>query len=362
MWDYNLSFGHDEFGNRSRYDVWQFDNNDNTGPKFWKDLFDTDMFRCYLAKRWFEVTSEGMPLNYNVLCNRIDEIDALISEAIVRDNQRWSQMNQHTSELQSMKTWIQQRINWLNQNIGSYNNCDDVDFPPLVISKIHYHPMDVDSTLNGNQLEFIQINNNGDEDVDLTCFYLRELGITYQFPNGSNLAARDSLVLCSDSLSYIQYYNNIPFGEYYRKLSNKSEKIVIADAWGNVIDEVHYADSEPWPTEPDGNGPYLQLIDLDLDNSLAENWTYRYYFDAVDEISENDVTIYPNPSNGVLNISSNKELCRCQLFDLQGNLLINNILSDNFSSIDINNLISGIYILKLQLSDSLFQYYKVIKN
>lgn len=292
----------------------------------------------------------------------MDEIDSWISEAVVRDNQRWHQMNSHASEVQSMKTWIQQRINWLNQHIGSYDNCDDIDLPPLVISKIHYHPMDVDTTINGNQLEFIQINNNGDEDVDLTGIYLRELGITYQFPNGSQLAARDSLVLCSDSLTYIQYYNNIPFGEYQRKLSNKSENIVIADAWGNVIDEVHYADSEPWPTEPDGNGPYLQLIDLNLDNSLAENWTYRYCFDAVDEISEHNATIYPNPSNGILNISTNKELCRCQLFDLQGNLLIDNVLSDNFSSIDINNLISGIYILKLQFSDNLFQYYKVIKN
>ena len=362
VWDYDLAYGHDEFGNRSRYDVWQFNNEDNTGPKFWKDLFDTDEFRCYLAKRWFEVTAEGMPLNYNVICDRMDEIDELISEAVERDNQRWHKMQQHTSEVQAMKTWIQQRINWLDQNIGSFDNCDDIDLPPLVISKIHYHPKDVDSIINGNQLEFIQINNNGDEDIDLSGIYLRELGITYQFPYGSHIAARDSLVLCSDSLTYIQYYNNIPFGEYQRKLSNKSEKIVIADAWGNVIDEVHYSDSEPWPTEPDGNGPYLQLIDLDLDNSIAENWTYRYCFDAVDEISENNAAIYPNPSNGILNISSNKKLCRCQLFDLQGNLLIDNILSNNFSSIDIKDLNSGVYVLKLQFSDNLFQYYKVIKN
>ena len=41
VWDYNLAYGYDSFGNRSKYDVWQFDNNDNTGPKFWKDLFNT---------------------------------------------------------------------------------------------------------------------------------------------------------------------------------------------------------------------------------------------------------------------------------------------------------------------------------
>ena len=349
IWDYNLAYGHDEFGNRSRYDVWQFDNNDNTGPKFWKDLFDTDEFRCYFARRWFEITSDGNVFDYNRICNRMDEIDAWISEAIDRDNQKWHQMNSHTSEVAAMKTWIQQRINWLNQNIGSYNNCDDIDLPPLVISKIHYHPADFD-TIDGNKLEFIQINNNGDEDVDLTGIYLRELGIIYQFPNGSSLAARDSLVLCSDSLAYIQYYNNIPFGEYNRKLSNKSENIVIADAWGNVIDEVFYFDSEPWPTEPDGNGPYLQLIDLDSDNSLAENWTYSSYYENIDIVSSNSsVIVYPNPANSFIKIKSDDDIISAEIIDITGNIIIKTI--DN--SIDVSALPNGLYILKVSMKNSL---------
>lgn len=341
VWDYNLTFGHDEFGNRSRYDVWQFDNNDNTGPKFWKDLFDTDMFRCLFAKRWFEITSEGNPLNYNEISSRMNEIDELITEAVGRDNQRWSKMTQHTSEIQAMKTWIQQRINWLNQNIGSYNNCN-MELPPLVISKIHYHPMDAEP-FNGNQLEFIQIDNNSDDDIDLTGIYLRELGITYNFPNGSHLAARDALVLCSDSLAYIQYYNKFPFGEYQRKLSNKSEKIVLADAWGNVIDEVHYSDSEPWPTEPDGNGPYLKLIDLELDNSLAENWTYSTEYDNADEISYNKLAVFPNPANGMLNIVTKKHIISTEIIDLYGRIISR--FSDN--TINVSTLPNGYYNIRI---------------
>lgn len=341
VWDYNLTFGHDEFGNRSRYDVWQFDNNDNTGPKFWKDLFDTDMFRCLFAKRWFEITSEGNPLNYNEISSRMNEIDELITEAVGRDNQRWSKMTQHASEIQAMKTWIQQRINWLNQNIGSYNNCN-MELPPLVISKIHYHPMDAEP-FNGNQLEFIQIDNNSDDDIDLTGIYLRELGITYNFPNGSHLAARDALVLCSDSLAYIQYYNKFPFGEYQRKLSNKSEKIVLADAWGNVIDEVHYSDSEPWPTEPDGNGPYLKLIDLELDNSLAENWTYSTEYDNADEISYNKLAVFPNPANGMLNIVTEKQIISAEIIDLFGRIIARS--SDN--TINVSTLPNGYYNIRI---------------
>ena len=349
VWDYNLAYGYDAFGDRSRYDVWQFDNNDNTGPKFFKDMFDTPMYRCYLAKRWFEVTAEGMPLNYNEVCNRIDEIDALITEAVGRDNQRWNKMTQHAAKVTEMKNWIQLRINWLNNNIGSYDNCDDVDLPPLVISRIHYHPADVDSTLNGNRLEFIRIDNNGDADVDLTGIYLRELGITYKFPNGSTLAARDALVLCSDSLAFVQYYNHIPFGEYQRKLSNKSENIVIADAWGNIIDEVWYADSAPWPTEPDGDGAFLQLIDLELDNSLAESWTYSYQYDDVEEIAEKHVAVYPNPSHGALHIVSDKEIIEVEVVDISGRT----VGSFNSDNIDVSHLNNGIYLLRIKTLDNI---------
>lgn len=343
VWDYNLAYGFDAFGSRSRYDVWQFDNEDNKGPKFFKDMFDTPMYRCYLAKRWFELTAEGQPLNYNVICDRIDELDAIIIEAVGRDNQRWNKMTQHAAKVTEMKNWIQQRINWLNNNIGSYDNCDDMDLPPLVISKIHYHPMDVDSILNGNKLEFIQIDNNGDSDVDLTGIYLRELGITYSFPNGSTLAAHDALVLCSDSLSYVQYYRRTPFGEYQRKLSNKSENIVIADAWGNIIDEVCYADTDPWPTEPDGNGPYLQLIDLELDNSLPENWTYRYNFDDINEVSDSHPAVYPNPSHGIIHIVSEDEIISVEVIDLSGRT----VKFFNTDTIDVSHLSNGLYLLKI---------------
>ncbi len=177
VWDYNLAYGYDEFGYRSRYDVWQFNNQDNNGPEFFNELFETPEFRCYFAKRWFELSSEGNVLDYNVLCSRIDEIDEWITEAIGRDNIRWHQMYQHDYYVEDMKEWILDRINWLNNNVGSYNDCNDIDLPPLVISRIHYHPADLDS-INGNRLEFIQINNNSDEDVDLTGLYLRELGVT----------------------------------------------------------------------------------------------------------------------------------------------------------------------------------------
>ena len=362
VWDYNLAFGYDAFGNRSKYDVWQFNNSDNNGPKFWKDLFDTDLFRCYLAKRWFELTEPGQPLNYDFVCNRIDEIDTLIAEAIPRDNQRWNQMQQHAQYVNDMKNWLQQRINWLNNNIGSDQACSDVDLPPLVISKIHYHPMDW-WNIDGDLFEFIEITNNGDDEVDLTGVYFRELGISYQFPDDTHLAGRQSIVLCSDSLMFTEYYNTTPFGQYTRKLSNKSENLVLADAWGNIIDQVHYSDSLPWPTEADGEGPYLELKDLDSDNNLPENWTTG---DDLTGITHQKHTVlvhlYPNPTIGMVNVELAEPPIRCQIMNLTGTMIAETTVSSLRFNLDISSLPSGLYLMKIIMADGKSTYEKLVKN
>ena len=362
IWDYNLAFGYDAFGNRSGYDVWQFDNQDNTGPRFWKDLFDTDEFRCYFAKRWFELTEEGMPLDYDRICNRIDEIDAVIAEAIGRDNQRWNQMSQHAQYVNNMKNWLQQRINWLNSHIGSSQSCSDIDLPPLVISKIHYHPQDWWS-IDGDHLEFVEITNNGDAEVDLTGVYFRELGLTYQFPDNSHIAGHNAIWLCSDSLLFSEYYQVTPFGQYMRKLDNKSENLVLADAWGNIIDQVHYSDSEPWPTEADGNGPFLQLKDLDSDNSLAESWTIGDDLTGVKEIVDSqNFIIYPNPTSSKVFVALSVKPDYCHVIDLMGRDVLEIMPSNSVFDVDLSHLPSGIYIIKVLMGDDGIIWQKIVKR
>lgn len=351
IWDYNLAYGHDEFGNRSRYDVWQFDNNDNVGPRFWKDLFDTPMFRCYLAKRWFEVNQSEQPLNYDVINDFIDETDDLIVEAVGRDNQRWHAMNLHSSYVEEMKSWLQLRINWLNQNIGSCEACSNVAVPPLVISKIHYHPEDW-WAIDGDRLEFIEITNNGDEEVDLTGIYFRELGITYGFPEGSTMAPHEAIFLCSDSLVFVDYYGIVPFGQFNRNLSNKSERLVLADAWGNVIDEVHYYDSDPWPWQADGEGPFLQLIDLNLDNSLPESWTVS---DDITNVTENETfegfRVYPNPTDGRIFVKTVHapsllgQTGEYRITNVMGQVLMTGVLHGEMQQVDVNRLPAGMYFI-----------------
>ena len=351
VWDYNLSFGYDEFGDRSQYDVWQFYNGSCDGSRFWTDLFfDCPTFRCYFAKRWNELSATGQPLNYFSVEERIDHYDSLMSEAVVRDNQRWWKMLHHDEYVADMKEWIQLRIGWLNENVGPCQDCSEVAVSPLVISKINYHPQ-ADGNYEGYRLEFIEISNNGDDAVDLTGIYFRELGISYSFPAGSSIEGRETLMLCSDSLAFISYYNSVPFGQFTRNLSNKSQNLVLVDAWGNVIDEVHYFNTYPWPIEADGRGAFLELIDLDLDNSLAESWNAA--IGVEEHACKPQILVYPNPFKEEIQIVFEAEdfvANEISIYDMMGRkaFALSLSLLEGRNEITIHpDLKGGVYLLKI---------------
>ena len=85
-------------------------------------------------------------------------------------------------------------------------------------------------------------------------------------------------------------------GQFTRNLSNKGEKLVLADGFGNVIDSVSYSDQPPWPNA-DGNGYYLELIDPFSDNSIAIKLDCICKYDRFSRETEKDVKLkfYPTP-------------------------------------------------------------------
>ena len=52
-----------------------------------------------------------------------------------------------------------------------------------------------------------------------------------------------------------------------------ADQVRIYNNFGTLIDSLEYDDIEPWPNSPDGNGYTPELINLDLDNSVASSWS-----------------------------------------------------------------------------------------
>tara|TARA_R110002126_G_scaffold291415_2_gene452255 strand:- start:28899 stop:30965 length:2067 start_codon:yes stop_codon:yes gene_type:complete len=370
VWDYNLTYGNDLFlwgFDRSFYDVWQFDY-ENTGAKFWKDLFLDPTFKCYWAKRWFQLTAANGPLHYNTIENKIDAYLNLLSESQTREQQRWDTVAEQSNNITAMKSWIKNRINWINNTVGSSANCNNVSSPNLVITKINYHPLE-DGDFSSKDLEFIEITNNSNQTIDLTGIYISELGISYQFPENSSVLGQQNIFLCNDPNAFESYYGIVPFDEFHRSLSNNSYKIRLADAFGNPIDEVTYNDDAPWPTDADGLGDYLQLNNINSDNNVASSWSST----SQETLSNKDFTfldekivVYPNPTGGVLkfklNSISKDSSLEFILFNPLGQKIGVFQLNSSNSEIDLSSINNGLYYYTIKKGNKIIKKDKIIKR
>ena len=357
IWDYNLTYGLDVFGGRSLTNVWQFDNDDNEGPRYWKMLYSNPTFKCYLSKRWSELTAAGKPLNLSVIGNKIDNIVLNIAEAALRDQTRWESVGYYPNYISSLKSWISTRMTWMNSKLSNYSTCSNVSVPHLVISKINYHPTEYEDLL-----EFLEITNNSNENANLTGVYFRELGVTYRFPNNSILLPNQKIYLASDSVLFKTFYGLDAYGQFDRSLSDKSEHLVLVDAFGNVIDDVNYADDSPWAPEADGKGSYLQLNDINSDNSLASNWiASNLSLTNVNNPNYADrVVLFPIPTKDNIHIFSSYTITEYEVVDLMGRIIKLGQISDK--KINISELPPNIYILKLHFADGKIVVKRIIKE
>ncbi|MCB9348466.1 MAG: choice-of-anchor I family protein [Lewinellaceae bacterium] len=143
-----------------------------------------------------------------------------------------------------------------------YNNTT----PSLVITEIFYHP----PTDEGQ--EFIELYNAGDSTAALGG--LQASGeFSFTFPAGLSLPAGGVLLLAYNE-AVAEAFFGVDFLGWGAtdNLGNGGGDLIITNFSGAVIDEVNYNDTPPWPTDADGGGPSLELIDATLDNNEAASW------------------------------------------------------------------------------------------
>ena len=349
IWDLNLSFGNDLFFwgfDRSKYNVWQFMDG-NVGSKFWQNLFNEPNFKCYLARRWNQLTATGQPLSENKIFELIDQTVSLITEAVDRQELQWNFDIDFTSRINTMKSFVTQRIAWLSTELSDTSLCDQITTPPLVISRIHYHPPQSDD----GDYEFIEITNNSGNTVNTTGIYFGGLGLSYQFPPGSSIGPNQSVLLANNADVFLSFFGKTPFDEYSRKLSNNSQEIRLLDGFGNLIDSVTYRDEAPWPVEADGAGAHLVLNNLGADNSQALSWTKSFDYNNLSIIDSNEsqLFVYPNPFTKYLYISltNGQQIEKLNVYSLEGRLISSFNSSKNRDVFVMNNLSQGTYLVEV---------------
>ena len=149
--------------------------------------------------------------------------------------------------------------------------------PSIVINEVSYNPSnEVDAG------DWIELYNPYAKAVDISGWKFTASDDKYEFifPANTVITADNYLVVCSDISKFEDAFptvNNFT-GSFYYGLVSKNETIRLYNGQNLLIDEVSYTSSSPWPSQANGFGPTLSLIDFSTDNSLARNWGYSVGF------------------------------------------------------------------------------------
>jgi len=137
----------------------------------------------------------------------------------------------------------------------------------LVINEIMYNSPGADE-------EWIELYNNTDQIIDLENYNICDNDASHThivIPAGYSVDPYGYFTIS------ISTDGAFPFTPDYDGtgnfgLNNGGDGVRVWNGDNLLVDVVNYDDSSPWPTEPDGDGPSLSLIDPDTDNVLAESW------------------------------------------------------------------------------------------
>lgn len=135
----------------------------------------------------------------------------------------------------------------------------------LVISEIMYN-----AGTGTDSLEFIEIYNRSSQAIPMGGLRLSRSATGVLAVH--TLPGQGLYIIAADSLRARRFYGKSfqQWGSGF--LNNGGAAIVLSNYAGVVLDSVNYDDAAPWPTAADGNGPSLELRDVNTDNNIGSNW------------------------------------------------------------------------------------------
>ena len=167
-----------------------------------------------------------------------------------------------------------------------------------------------------------------------------------------SIQGNSTLYLANETDDFKERYGFTPFDEFSRNLDNTGQKLQLLDAYGNLIDEVNYSNEAPWPASTDGEGPYLELMDLSLDNNDPANWIAQTDLPNCESLLGNPtmgpiLSIYPNPASSQLYMATQGEISKVFIWDLQGKSWGQFEFNSSEVNIPLARMEEGLYLLEI---------------
>ncbi len=254
------------------------------------------------------------------------------------------------------------------------------DYSNLKVTELHYNPKDTivkPDTISGKSFEFIELKNTGDQPISLSGLNFTS-GIDYQFKANDVLAPKQFYVIASKPKWFYERHWMVPTGNFEKNFSNSGEQVLISNAVGIPVIDFQYYNTAPWATAPDGTGNSLTSGKINPTGNPTNSgyWSASSVYDGTpfaddlgvidtikdEPVSDNLMTVYPNPTKGLLNLKvkdSNTEV-QVEIYTLSGSRIYNST-SFGSSVIDLGKLHvnSGIYLVNTKY-DQKKEVFKVV--
>ena len=139
----------------------------------------------------------------------------------------------------------------------------------VVINEINYRSSD-----QFNPEDWLELHNPTNQTIAIGLWIFKDNNNVFTIPENTILSAGDFIVLCKDAAAFESQFPGVTnfIGNFGFGLSGGGELLRLFDSNGQLVDKVEYNDIAPWPTEPDGTGPTLALINPFLENDMSSNW------------------------------------------------------------------------------------------
>ena len=158
-----------------------------------------------------------------------------------------------------------------------FYNCENtiIEIPNEVVYGIVINEINYRSSAIFNPEDWLELYNTTSEGVEIGLWSFKDdNNNVFIFPENLKIESGEYLVLCKNYQMFSQFFPGVTnvIGNFGFGLSGGGELLRLFDANEQLVDQVEYNDIYPWPTEPDGTGPTLELINPYVENDIASNW------------------------------------------------------------------------------------------
>ncbi len=247
------------------------------------------------------------------------------------------------------------RLSMPDTLIAHYKMINNNVVGDIILNEFMASNNSIESDQDGEFDDWIELYNRGDEDVNISGYYLsdnEENLSKYAIPDGTTLAANEYLIIWADEDgSQDGLHANF-------KLSKSGETILLMDRDTSILDSIVYNNQDDdisYARLPNGTGSFQKSEPtFNANNDFASS--------IEDIIPEERLVIYPNPTTDKVSLqllTNGQKLNDIVISDMLGNsIYVQNNINDYQLTIDLGHIPSGIYLVTAnQLYTS-----KLIKN